>query len=635
VMELLGVGGILLSILLEGGITTDDIMKMALDALIVAIPIALVAILIEKLVSMIVPAAGAVLAIIEGLQAAWGTISRIIAAFGAFMAFLLAVQGGGAGPLFATALAAAAIVLLDFVSNWLLRKLAGPARKVGARLKGMGDKLKNKVKGKGKGPKGAKGPRKGKDGPDGPGAKGTQGATKTKPAGKSKDPSKKKDPKKKEDRTRAEVKRLARAAAQRAWRAAQSRTRRTVLRQGDVAAVVKRGHPSGVSADVQVTGGGWSVRATAKKGAHQATASAGRGYILRDRGGASWLVGTNLSAFNRQLVRDIGTKLQHGGGDKDDLEAEYRAKKSLATRLQAEGQRRLNSKVSGLRFLVTMESFTGAEKDRRIATKVIVTPNTEEFALDVPLTAAPGLEPLRKELAKIMGKLYQMADRIELRVRKAAGKHKADMKMTPYGSAGGGSRDFRIVLSKGGDQLVVFIQLKSSVAECPACQVPAQAPESRPHFHVPQSKLEAAIGAALLLPKYAALPTSATILANGGDFVGPSTPAAMKGNDQKQCTACENKHAAFSLVQRVDNAASNPTSTDDLVGKQAGGKGLSKTEATELTRQRLHQHIYPHMRRKLAEAKYWPTGWPTAATREATIESFIRAVNSALWPTIR
>jgi hypothetical protein len=177
VMELLGVGGILLSILLEGGISTDDIMKMALDALIVAIPIALVAILIEKLVSMIVPAAGAVLAIIEGLQAAWGTISRIIAAFGAFMAFLQAVQSGAAGPLFATALAAAAIVLLDFVSNWLLKKLAGPARKVGARLKGMGDKLKNKRKG----PKGATGKpkahakpsrKKDGDGPDGPRAKG-------------------------------------------------------------------------------------------------------------------------------------------------------------------------------------------------------------------------------------------------------------------------------------------------------------------------------------------------------------------------------------------------------------------------------------------------------------------------------
>jgi len=155
VMELLGVGGLLLQILLEGGVTTDDIIKMALDALIVAIPVALIAILIEKLVSMIVPAAGAVMAVIEGLQAAWGTISRIIAAFGAFIAFMLAVKGGGAGPLFATLLASAAVVLLDFVANWLLRKLAGPARKVGARLKNMGEKLKRRFK-RGKGGKGGK-----------------------------------------------------------------------------------------------------------------------------------------------------------------------------------------------------------------------------------------------------------------------------------------------------------------------------------------------------------------------------------------------------------------------------------------------------------------------------------------------
>jgi hypothetical protein len=149
VMELLGVSGIILQLLLEGGLTQDSITQMALDALIVAIPAALIAILIEKLVSMIVPAAGAVMAIIEGLQAAWGTISRIIAAFGAFIAFLAMVKSGGAGPLFAGVIASSAVVVLDFVSNWLLRRLAGPARKVGARLKGMAEKFKAKGKGKG------------------------------------------------------------------------------------------------------------------------------------------------------------------------------------------------------------------------------------------------------------------------------------------------------------------------------------------------------------------------------------------------------------------------------------------------------------------------------------------------------
>jgi hypothetical protein len=148
VFELLGVGGIILELLLEGGLTREHIIQMALDALMVAIPAALVAILIEKLVSMIVPAAGAVMAVIEGLQAAWGTISRIIAAFAAFMAFLLAVKGGSAGALFAAVLASAAVVVLDFVANWLLKKLASAARKVGAKLKGLADKFKAKRKAK-------------------------------------------------------------------------------------------------------------------------------------------------------------------------------------------------------------------------------------------------------------------------------------------------------------------------------------------------------------------------------------------------------------------------------------------------------------------------------------------------------
>jgi len=114
----------------------------------VAIPAALVMILVEKLVAMIVPAVGALMTIIEGLQAAWGTISRIIAAFAAFMAFLLAVKSGGAGPLFATVLASAAVVVLDFVANWLLKKLASAARKVGAKLKGLAEKFKSKRKAK-------------------------------------------------------------------------------------------------------------------------------------------------------------------------------------------------------------------------------------------------------------------------------------------------------------------------------------------------------------------------------------------------------------------------------------------------------------------------------------------------------
>ena len=147
VMELLGIGGMVMQLLLDGGLTTENITQMALNALMTAIPAALIAVLVEKVLSMIIPAAGAVIAIIEGLQAAWGAVSRIIAAFSAFMAFLLAVESGSAGPLFATALAAGVVVVLDFVSNWLLKKLMRAARKVGAKLKSMAQRFRQRRRG--------------------------------------------------------------------------------------------------------------------------------------------------------------------------------------------------------------------------------------------------------------------------------------------------------------------------------------------------------------------------------------------------------------------------------------------------------------------------------------------------------
>jgi hypothetical protein len=146
VEEVLGLGTALWGVLTRGGIALAEIGKMAWEALKSAIPPTLIQLLIEKLVSMVVPAAGAVMAIIEGLQAAWGTVSRIIAAFGAFFAFLKAVKPGAAGPPFAAALAAGAVVVIDFVANWLLRRLRKPAGKVAGKLKAIGKKILAKLK---------------------------------------------------------------------------------------------------------------------------------------------------------------------------------------------------------------------------------------------------------------------------------------------------------------------------------------------------------------------------------------------------------------------------------------------------------------------------------------------------------
>jgi hypothetical protein len=146
VEEVLGLPIDVMKTLFKGGISLDAIATMAWSALKSAIPPALIQLLIEKVVSMIVPAAGAVMAIIEGLQAAWGTVSKIIAAIDKFIAFLKAVKGGGAGPQFATAVAAGAVAVIDFVANWLLLRLMKPAKKVAGKIAAMAKKILAKIK---------------------------------------------------------------------------------------------------------------------------------------------------------------------------------------------------------------------------------------------------------------------------------------------------------------------------------------------------------------------------------------------------------------------------------------------------------------------------------------------------------
>lgn len=144
--EVLGVGTTIWNVLKQGGISLKQVGQMAFEALKAAIPSALIQLLIEKLVAMIVPAAGAVMAIIEGLQAAWPAIQRVIAAVGLFVVFLKAVKPGGAGPQFATMLAAGAVVVIDFVATWLLKKLRGPASKVGSKVKAIAQKIMARIK---------------------------------------------------------------------------------------------------------------------------------------------------------------------------------------------------------------------------------------------------------------------------------------------------------------------------------------------------------------------------------------------------------------------------------------------------------------------------------------------------------
>jgi hypothetical protein len=145
--EVLGLGTAIWRLLRQGGIALARVGTMVWEGLKQVIPVVLIQILIQKLVSMIVPAVGAVMAIIEGLQAAWGTVSRIIYAFERFFAFLRAVKTGNAGPQFAEALAAAAVAVIDFVSNWLLSRLRRPAGAIAGRIRVIAQRIGQRLRG--------------------------------------------------------------------------------------------------------------------------------------------------------------------------------------------------------------------------------------------------------------------------------------------------------------------------------------------------------------------------------------------------------------------------------------------------------------------------------------------------------
>jgi hypothetical protein len=154
---ILGLGKAVIDVLVKGCVSIKQIGKMAWDAIIASLPMMIATLVIEKVVSMIVPAAGAILTIIQGLMAAWSTVSSILSAFGKFWAYLKAVKAGPAACLFARAVAAGVVALLDFITNFLLQKLSSATKGVGKRLKGMAQKIMDGLKKVGGGAKKAAG----------------------------------------------------------------------------------------------------------------------------------------------------------------------------------------------------------------------------------------------------------------------------------------------------------------------------------------------------------------------------------------------------------------------------------------------------------------------------------------------
>ncbi|OKK03517.1 hypothetical protein AMK26_18700 [Streptomyces sp. CB03234] len=148
---ILGLGKAVIDVLVKGCVSIKQIGKMAWDAIIASLPMMIASIVIEKVVSMLVPAAGAILTIVQGLMAAWQSLSSILSAFSKFWAYLKAVKAGPAACLFAEAVAAGIVALLDFITNFLMLRLTAATKGVGKRLKAMAEKIMKGLKKTGKG----------------------------------------------------------------------------------------------------------------------------------------------------------------------------------------------------------------------------------------------------------------------------------------------------------------------------------------------------------------------------------------------------------------------------------------------------------------------------------------------------
>jgi hypothetical protein len=149
--SILGLGTAVWSLLKRGGIGLAQVASFAWEAIKSMIPQTVIWVLIEKLVSLIVPAAAAVLLIIQALQAAWGSLGRILQAFDAFIAFLKGVRWGNAGGLFGKALAAGAIAVIEFISQFLLQRLMGAASAVAGKLRTLAKRIGSRLAAVGRG----------------------------------------------------------------------------------------------------------------------------------------------------------------------------------------------------------------------------------------------------------------------------------------------------------------------------------------------------------------------------------------------------------------------------------------------------------------------------------------------------
>ncbi len=612
--EVLGLGMVVWQVLKQGGIGTAQVGQMAWEGIKAAIPPALIAILIEKLVSMIVPAAGTVMVIIEGLQAAWGTVSRILQAMERFMAFMKAVKTGNSGPQFGAMLAAAGVVLIDFVANWLLKRVRSAASKVGGKIKAIakkiGDKLKKAAKKVGQKLKGA-----------GKKVRDKFGKVPDRFFGK-KDKKGRKD--KKQDQEKA-LRPIAQRAAQQGWKKVQGLTRKQIQPESVINSQLSQTPARNSGVSIQTTlltrGSTWMVESVATKDGKSAKASAGRGWIAKDAGGKKYYAGIDNSSLHKQILKSTATKLNQpdmgsmeGNGN---LQSAYDRKVHLAKQLEQEGQQKIDERIKGINFSVNLEAYEEVETDKKIATKMTISPNVEELKTNVVLKDPnTNFDDLAQAIQQSTGlkKTYKVVDEIGGLVDAIVGqvnakRSNADDKIvvTPQivndTIVGGVSHKFMFKTQKHtGKPAFLEVQRLSGNTDCASCEI--NPGKSAPHNVVTAAHAKQAIDDALTGLGLLDTASKASKLYLHMRGVAESTSGigslATEGIYQKQCEACEGSApgdtdgkylAALSLMQRAAGATAPGGATAASRGVDKQFQTMTPTAREDTTDKRIDKFI--------------------------------------------
>ncbi|GAB2895406.1 eCIS core domain-containing protein [Streptomyces mayteni] len=144
IQEVLGLDQETFDLLINGGMTKEEIVEEAWAAVVPQLPLIIGELVITKIVAKLIPGAGWVLAIVDAIRTAWEALSEILRALGLVLDFLKAVKSGRGALPFARAVAAGVVALLELVYQALMSGIGKYVGRVADRLKGVARTLRNR-----------------------------------------------------------------------------------------------------------------------------------------------------------------------------------------------------------------------------------------------------------------------------------------------------------------------------------------------------------------------------------------------------------------------------------------------------------------------------------------------------------